>query len=55
MLGNVKVNHLLLMDDLKEFGKNEKEINSLVKIVEVFSCDWYGIQNQKRRVAYIKR
>ena len=27
------------MDDLKLFGKNEKEIESLIKTVEVFSCD----------------
>ena len=27
------------MDDLKVFGKNEKEVNSLVRTVEVFSCD----------------
>ena len=39
MLGNVKVNHLLFMDDLKVFGKNEKKIDSLIRTVEVFSCD----------------
>ena len=56
MLGNVKVNNLLFMDDLKAFGKNEKEIDSLVKTVEVFSCDIgmeFGIK--KCGVAYIKR
>ena len=36
MLGNVEVHHLFV-DDLKLFGKNEKEIDSLVKTVEVFS------------------
>ena len=35
MLDNVKINHLLFMDDLKVFGKNEKEIDSLIKTVEV--------------------
>ena len=30
VLGNVKVNHLLFMDDLKLVGKNEKETDSLV-------------------------
>ena len=39
MLGSVKVNHLLFMDDLKVLGKNEKEIDSLIKTVEVLSCD----------------
>ena len=38
-LGSVKVNQLLFMDDLKVFGKNEKERDSLIKTVEVFSCD----------------
>ena len=32
--GNLKVNHLLFMDDLKLFGKNEREIDSLVKTVQ---------------------
>ena len=56
MLGNVKVNHLLFMGDLKVFGKNEKEIDSLIKTVEVFSCDIgmeFGIK--KCGVACIKR
>ena len=56
MLGNVKVNHLLFIDDLKIFGKNEKEIDSLLEIVKVFSCDIameFGIK--KCGVAYIKR
>ena len=56
MLGNVKVNHLLFMDDLKVFGKNEKEIDSLIKTVEVFSCDIgmeFGIK--KCGVACVKR
>ena len=39
MLDNVKINRLLFMDDLKVFGKNEKEIDSLIKTVEVFSSD----------------
>ena len=28
-----KVNHLLFMDSLKLYGKNEKEIDSLIKTV----------------------
>ena len=34
-----KLNHLLFMDDLKLFGKNENEVNSLVSTVQVFSDD----------------
>ena len=34
-----KINHLLYMDDLKLYGKNEKEINSLVQTVRIFSKD----------------
>ena len=48
MLGNVTVSYLLFMDDLKVFGKNENEIDSLIKTVEVFSCDIgmeFGITN----------
>ena len=37
--GEGKVNHLLFMDDLKLYGRNEKEINSLVHTVRVFSSD----------------
>ena len=33
------MNHLLFMDDLKLFGKNEREIDSLVKTVQVISKD----------------
>ena len=44
------------MDDLKVFGKNKREIDSLVKAVKVFSCDIgmeFGIK--KCGLAYIKR
>ena len=34
-----KKTHLLFMDDLKLYGRNEKEINSLVHTVQVFSSD----------------
>ena len=34
-----KLNHLLFMDDLKIYGKSEREINSLVSTVELFSTD----------------
>ena len=34
-----RINHLLFMDDLKLFAKNEKEIDSLVQTVRIFSDD----------------
>ena len=34
-----KMNHLMFMDDMKLYGKNVKEINSLVQSVRVFSSD----------------
>ena len=34
-----KLNHVLFMDDLKLFGKNENQVNSLVSTVQVFSDD----------------
>ena len=37
--GEVKVNHLLFMDDLKLFGKNEGETNGLVSTVQMISKD----------------
>ena len=37
--GTFKINHLLFMDDLKLFGKNENQIDSLVQTVYIFSQD----------------
>ena len=34
-----KLNHLLLMDDLKLFSKNEEQMDTLVRNVYVFSAD----------------
>ena len=34
-----RLNHLLFMDDLKIYGKNEREINALTSTVEIFSTD----------------
>ena len=34
-----KLNHLLFMDDLKIYGKSEREVISLVSTVELFSTD----------------
>lgn len=33
------VNHLLYMDDLKLYGKNEKQIDTLINTVRIFSSD----------------
>ena len=35
----LKINHLLFMDDLKLFGKNEKQIDSVVRTIHIFSTD----------------
>ena len=36
---NQKLNHLLFMDDLKLYAKSEKELNSLIQTVRMFSDD----------------
>ena len=40
-LGNKKgsINHLLFMDDLKLYGKNKEQVESLVNTVRVYSDD----------------
>ena len=35
----VKINHLLFMDDLKLYSRNEKELDSLVQTIRTFSKD----------------
>ena len=58
---NPKVNHILFMDDLKLFGKSSKEIDSLVRMVFVFSqdiqmefgVDMWGGGNKKRESSNI--
>ena len=56
LLGDVKINHLLFMGDLKTFAKNKAEIDSLVSTVKVISQD-VGIQFgvKKCGVAIMKR
>ena len=34
-----KINHLLFMDDLKLYSRNEKEFDSLVQAIHIFSKD----------------
>ena len=36
---DVKVNHLLYMDDLKVYGKNYDELDSLVNTIRIISTD----------------
>ena len=36
---SIKINHLLFMDDLKLYEKNERELSSLINIVHIFSQD----------------
>ena len=37
--GHSKINHLLFMDDLKMYGRNDREIESLIHTVRIFSED----------------
>ena len=51
-----KINHLLYMDDLKLYAKNEKEFDSLTQTVRVFSKNIgmdFGIE--KRSMLLMKR
>jgi len=46
--GHRKINHLLFMDDLKLYGRNDREIESPVQTVWIFSEDirmQFGIEN----------
>ena len=36
---SIKINHILFMNDLKLYGKNEIELNSLINTVHIFSQD----------------
>ena len=35
----VKINHLLFIDDLKLYSRNEKELDSLIQTICIFSKD----------------
>ena len=41
-----KINHHLFMDDLKFYSRNEKEMDSLVQTISIFSKD-IGIRYRK--------
>ena len=38
-IGEEKINHLLYMDDLKLYGKNDKELDGLLRTVQKLSND----------------
>ncbi len=43
-----KINHLMYMDDIKLFAKNEKELETLIHAVRIYSQDIgmeFGIEN----------
>ena len=55
-LGDVKINHLFFMDDLKVYGKDKAKIESLISTVQLISQDIgieYGIK--KCGVVVLKR
>ena len=39
LLGDVKINHLLFMDDLKKFARSKPKVDSLISSVKVISHD----------------
>ena len=51
--GKERVNHLLFMDDLKLYGSNDNEIESLVKVVKIVSGDT-GMQFGFEKCAVLK-
>ena len=54
--GKGSINHLLLMDDLKLYGKNVNQLDTLVNILRIFSSDIgmkFGLQ--KCRVLMMKK
>ena len=50
-MGQTRINHMFFMDDLKLFGKSERQIESLVNTVHAVSDDigmeWYTDYGQK--------
>ena len=48
-----KINHLLFMDDLQLYAKNEKELDTLVQTVRIFSGD-IGMEFGIHKCAMIK-
>ena len=42
-----KINHLMYMDGIKLFAKNEKELETLIRAVRIYSQDRNGIWHRK--------
>ena len=56
ILGDVKINHLFFMDDLKVYGKGKAEIESLVSTVQLIRQDkGMGFGIKKCGVVELKR
>ena len=49
----IRINHLLFMDDLKLYGKNEREIESLVQTVRIYS-EYIAVEFGIQKCAFIK-
>ena len=55
-----KINHLIYMDNIKLFAKNEKELETLIQAVRIYNDDAgieFGIEknNKKRKMANDRR
>ena len=48
----VKISHLLFMDDLKLYSRNEKELHSLVQTIRILSED-IGMEFGKEKCAML--
>ena len=49
----IRINHLLFMNDLKLYGKNEREIESLVQTVRIYS-EYIAVEFGIQKCAFIK-
>ena len=50
--GKEKITHLLFMDDLKLYSRNEKELDSLVQTIHIFSED-IGMESRIEKCAVL--
>ena len=43
------INHLMYMDNIKMFAKNDKELKTLIQVVRIYNLDigmQFGIKNE---------
>ena len=55
MKSGYKVNHLLYMDDLKLYAKNEKDLTALIETVRIFTkdiCMEFGLDKCARQIIH---